>query len=183
MQLPTLTAGTTVDLPITAPPDYLASAGWSLKVRLVPRAASGAAVTYSCAADGDDYRLQVVAASATWVAGDWNWAAWVEQGSERHAIGSGLVTIRPDPTALAAGYDGRSQAQRMLQAIEATIEGRASSATQEYEIAGRRLRYIPIPELLTLRDKLRVDVAREEAAAAMATGLSPRGRMFVRFGR
>ena len=63
------------------------------------------------------------------------------------------------------------------------LQGRASSGVAEYQIAGRQLRHIPIPELLTLRDRLRMDVAREDAANAVASGASVPGRIAVRFGR
>ena len=69
-----------------------------------------------------------------------------------------------------------------LEAIEATLSGRATSATAEYEIAGRRLKYIPLPELITLRDRYRMDVAREDAAAQVGNGLPDKRRVLVRFG-
>lgn len=183
MQLQPLTAGSTIDQPIAALAGYPAGAGWVLKVRLAARSSGGSAVTYPCVADGDAYRLQIAAAAATWPPGDYSWSAWVERAAERFPVGAGTVAVAPDPTAIGAGYDGRSQARRMLDAVEATLEGRATSATAEYEIAGRKMRYIPLPELLTLRDRLRADVAREDAAAAVAAGLAPRGRLYVRFGR
>jgi hypothetical protein len=70
----------------------------------------------------------------------------------------------------------------MLEAVNATLEGRATSATAEYEIAGRKIKYIPMPELLTLRDRLRRDVAAEDAASDAAAGMPGKGRIYVRFG-
>ena len=60
----------------------------------------------------------------------------------------------------------------------------ASTNVQEYEIAGRRLKHYSMGELLQLRDRLRGEVAREQAAtnAANGTGGAP-GRIYVRFGQ
>ena len=44
------------------------------------------------------------------------------------------------------------------------------------------MKHIPVAELLQLRDRYRADVAREDAATAVAAGLSDRRRVFVRFG-
>ena len=57
---------------------------------------------------------------------------------------------------------------------------RSTSATAEYEIAGRKLKFMSVPELLTARDRYRIDVAREDAALRSAAGLSNPGRIYVR---
>ena len=158
-------------------PSYPASAGWQLSYTLIDAAGK---VTFSASAAGDVHAVTVAAATtATWQAGDYAWRARVSKAGEVYTVGEGRITIRP---AFAGNnHDARSHARRTLEAIEAMIEGRASSAAMEYEIAGRRLRYIPIPELLQLRDKYRADVLREDAAAATAAGLPDRRRVFVRF--
>ena len=69
-----------------------------------------------------------------------------------------------------------------MESTQAVLEGRATSAVAEYEIAGRQLKYISIPDLLKLRDRLRFDVQREENADRAAAGLPPKGRINVRFG-
>ena len=60
------------------------------------------------------------------------------------------------------------------------LERRASEAHLEYEIAGRRLRFIPIAELLALRDRYRMEVRAEEDAERAAAGLAPRNKIRVR---
>jgi hypothetical protein len=62
-----------------AVPGYPASEGWTLKYRLIPRT-SGAAIRFGTTADGDAHVLLVDAAiTAAWVAGEYNWAAYVER--------------------------------------------------------------------------------------------------------
>lgn len=157
--------------------DFPASAGWVLTYTLVNATQR---ITFNAAAQGDDHLVSVPAATtAAWVAGSYDWRASVSLAGEVYTVGSGRMAIAP---AFGAAVDARSQARRALDAIEATLEGRASSSTAEYEIAGRRLKHIPVPELLQLRDRLRQDVRGEDAAAAVAAGLQRPGRVYVRFG-
>lgn len=155
-----------------------ASDGWLLTYTLINNAGR---FTFAATAQGDDHLVNVPASTtAVWAAGDYAWRATASKAGEVFTVGSGRLTIHPAFDA--ATLDARSQARRTLEAIEATLEGRASSATAEYEFAGRKLKYIPIPELLQLRDRLRRDVRSEDAAAGMAAGLGNPGRVFVRFG-
>lgn len=158
--------------------DYPASAGWALSYTLINAAAK---ITINAAASGDDHAVTVSAATtAGYAAGSYDWRARVSKAGEVYTVGEGRITVR---NAFAgATFDARSHARKTLEAIEATIEGRASSATLEYEIAGRRMKYIPAAELLKLRDKYRGEVAREDAATAVAAGLPDRRRVYVRFG-
>lgn len=156
---------------------YPASAGWVLTYTLVNVTQR---ITFNAVAQGDDYLVTVAAATtAAWAAGAYDWRATASLAGEVFTVGSGRISIAP---AFSAAVDARSQARRSLDAIEATLEGRASSSTAEYEIAGRRLKHIPVPELLQLRDRLRQDVRGEDAAAAVAAGLQRPGRVYVRFG-
>jgi hypothetical protein len=50
----------------------------------------------------------------------------------------------------------------------------------EYEIAGRRLKTIPIGDLLKLRDRYEREVRGEQAASDLAAGLPNRNKIVVR---
>jgi len=151
--------------------DYPATT-WTLTYTLVN---STTRITITASASGTDFAVTVSAATSSgYAAGTYDWRAQVSSGGEVYTVGTGRIKINP---VWSAATDGRSQARRALEAIESVLEGRASSATAEYEIAGRRLKYIPIPELLQLRDRYKSEVAREERAAGIGLG----GRMQVRF--
>ncbi len=158
--------------------DYPASAGWALSYTLINASAK---ITVNASASGDDHAVTVAAATtAGYAAGTYDWRARVSKAGEVYTVGEGRITVR---NAYAAStFDARSHARKTLDAIEAVIEGRASSSTAEYQIAGRQLKYIPVADLLALRDKYRAEVLREDAAAAVAAGLPDRRRVFVRFG-
>lgn len=156
---------------------YPASAGWLLSYELVN---AGAQIGFGSSALGMSHLVNVPAAvTAGWAPGAYAWRARATLGADVFTVGSGQMQIEP---AFSTALDARSHARRTLQAIEDTLEGRASSATAEYQIAGRSLKYIPIAELLVLRDRYRRDVAAEDAAARMAAGLGNPGRIYTRFG-
>lgn len=158
-------------------PEYPASAGWALSYELVSAAQR---YTFNATPADDDHLVQVgAAATALWVPGAYQGRGRVSLSGEVFTVAQWALQVAPS---FGTAVDARSSARRTLDAIEAVLEGRASSSTQEYSIAGRSLKYIPIPELLTLRDRYRQDVAAEENAANLAAGGLPRGRIYVRFG-
>lgn len=158
--------------------DYPASAGWALSYTLINAAAK---ITINASASGDDHAVTVSAATtAGYAAGSYDWRARVSRAGEVYTVGEGRITVR---NAFGGStFDARSHARKTLEAIEAVIEGRASSEVSYYMIGNRQLRYMTPAELLTLRDKYRAEVAREDAAAAVAAGLPDKRRVFVRFG-
>lgn len=158
--------------------DYPASAGWALSYTLINASAK---ITINASASGDNHAVTVSAAtSAGYAAGSYDWRARVSRAGEVYTVGEGRITVR---NAFGGStFDARSHARKTLEAIEAVIEGRASSATLEYTIAGRTMKHIPMADLLALRDKYRAEVLREDAAAAVAAGLPDRRRVHVRFG-
>ena len=157
--------------------DYSAADGWVLTYTLVN---SAQRYTIACTADGSDHLATAAAATtAGWVAGSYAMRGQVAKAGEVFTVVQAQVVIEG---AWAAATDSRSQARRMLEAVESTLEGRASSAVAEYTIGERALKNIPLPELLALRDRLRVDVGREDDATRASAGLAPRGRIAVRFG-
>ncbi len=158
-------------------PDYLASDGWVLTYTLVN---SAQRYTIVCSASGDQHLAYAPAVTtAAWAAGDYALRGQVALAGDVRTVVEQRLSIA---AAFGSATDSRSPARRQLEAVESVIEGRASSAVLSYSIGGRQLQNIPITDLLVLRDRLRVDVGREDAAARSAAGLAPRGRIAVRFG-
>lgn len=178
MTLPAkLTAGDALSKTVSLA-DYPANAGWMLYVVLVSTTAK---IRIDALAAGASHQLNILSSNSTsYAPGDYAWQAYVERLGARQTIATGRITILPNFAAAAGGIDTRSHARRTLQAIEATIEGRASSDVLAYEIAGRRLSKIPVTELLELRDRYRRDVRAEDAAEAASGGGVPKNKIFVR---
>lgn len=142
---------------------------WTLKYRF-KSAAGGFEVVAS--ASGSDHAISVAAATTGgYTAGRYTFIAWVESGTEKHTVIEGSAELLPDYRSGAAStaLDDRSHARKMLDAIEAWLESR-DPAVAEYEIAGRRMKYIPIGELAKLRSRYKTEVAAEENAAKLARG-------------
>lgn len=159
--------------------DYPASAGWALVYTLIN--ATGK-ITLAATAQGDDHLVTAPATTTNgWAAGAYEWRAQVSKAGEVYTVGSGRITIAPSFGA--DTLDSRTPARVMLEAVEAVMLKTATSNVQEYEIAGRRLKHYTMGELLQLRDRLKNDVRREEAAQQIANGTGGvPGRIFVRFG-
>jgi len=159
--------------------DYPASA-WTLKYRFKSPTA-GFEITATTS--GNDYAITVTAATtAGYAAGTYTWIAWVEGGtSEKYTVDTGIMAVDADyrsGTATAA-LDDRSHARKTLAAIESWIESR-NPGVAEYEIAGRRMKYIPVADLLKLRQSYKTEVSAEEAAEAIRNGLGTSRRIQFR---
>lgn len=168
---PQIIAGDTLNF-TTAVTDYPASEGWTLTHRLLPRTA-GTPIVLTSAADSDDpdlHRTQASAATtAAYTAGDYSWVAYVTKAAERYTVAQGAIEILANPTA-ASAMDLRTHAGKMLEAIEAWLESK-DPAVAEYEIAGRRMKYIAPEELIKLRLRYMQEARGEAAAARLAAGL------------
>lgn len=124
--------------------------------------------------DGDDYVLRAPAGvTATWPAGTYVYSLRALNGSEAYEMATGQITILPDLASAGDGYDSLTHAQRVLAAIEAVLEKRATMDQERYRINNRELYRTPIPDLFKMRDLYRLEVAREQAAAC---GKNPFGR-------
>jgi hypothetical protein len=153
---------------------------WVLKYR-AKNSAGGFEIT--AAASGTAHAVTVAAATtAAYAAGLYAWVAWVESGAERYTVDSGELRVLPDLRAgtATAAQDVRSHARRVLEAIEAVIEGRATRDQEEYRIADRMLKRTPIADLLALRDRYRAEVAAEDAARRLVAGETPGYALQVR---
>lgn len=157
--------------------DYPASS-WQLTYALVN---SSDKITITGGADGDTHSVSVASGtSATWPAGTYRWQAYLTNGSSRVTVGTGSMVVKPN-LAASAVLDTRSQARRILDAITATIEGRASMDQQSYSIEGRQLSRTPIADLILLQEKFSRIVKAEENQERIAQGKKTRNKLYVRF--
>ena len=160
--------------------DYPAST-WALSYGFK---APGSGFRITAGTDGDYFTVDINAATSSGFApGAYDWEARVTDGTGVYTVGSGRLEVLPNLFAGDAGtpLDLRSRARRSLDAIEAVLEGRASIDQMSYQIAGRALSRTSIPDLLTLRDRFREDVRREDQAEQIAKGLGSGRGVYVRF--
>lgn len=159
---------------------YPATDGWTLYYRLINSAGK---FDITSTPDGADHLVSVLpAASDDWTAGDYSLIAWVSDGSDRVTLDPMRITVLPNLAAEAAGYDSRSQAKKMLDAIDAALLSLSSGerlAIVEAEVAGRRLKY-NFEGLMKLRNLYAAQVQAEINAERASLGLGGRNKLNVR---
>ena len=166
------------------------SASWTLTYFLRFNAASEASTVVGTAYDtGWEFTISA-ATTANFDAGQWFWQAVATKASEKLTLGAGQLNVLPSLsyTGSAAAFDGRSQAQKDLEAVQAAIRTIINGgAVQEYWVGtgsgGRKLRRMTIAELIELESKLKADVIREKRAEKIANGLGDPTKLYVRFVR
>ena len=160
--------------------------GWTLTYYLrTNHTHEGATVVGSAYSGGWEFTISQ-AISSGFDVGNWYWQAEATKGGEHVTLGSGQLTVLASLsyTGQPAAFDGRSQAQKDLESVQAAIRSLMSGgAVQEYRIGTRSLKRYELADLLALETKLKADVARENKAAMIANGLGNPHNLFVRFGR
>lgn len=154
--------------------------GYTLSYELTAEG-GGTPVTLTAAFSGSDYIIEVGAATtAAYPPGTYRWVALItrDSDSERYRIGYGTVIVRPDPATSTA--DPRSHAKKVLDAINAVLETRATQDQMAYTINGRTLERTPIKDLLRLRDDYAKAVRDEMIVERVAKGLGTGNQIKVR---
>lgn len=166
-------------------PLYPASAGWVLKLRLVPRAAGGV-ITLTAAAEGDDHRFTAAPGTTTsWTAGAYGWAEWVEKGAEVYTVDTGQATVLADPRLAAAGTDSRTLARKTLDDLIAAkaVWDTTGGRQRRYKIGEREMEFNSEAEIIQKIHFWEAQLAAEQQAADLAKGLRPKNRILTRFVR
>lgn len=185
--LASIPAGTTVTWiePVATVNDSPAtSASWTLQVSFrTNTAGEGATAAGSARADGGwDVSLSA-STTESWASGTWYWEKRITSGSVVVVIGSGTTEVLPslaytgDPTA----FDGRSQAEQDLDAVQAAIRALISKGAKQYSIGNRSYTGYDLNHLMQRESQLKAIVARERAAEKIAQGLGDPRNVFVRF--
>ena len=156
--------------------DYPASDGYTLKYSI-----TNAQRTYTLesTADGDDHDFAIATATTGgWIPGKYRWTAYADLAGELYAIGAGDVEIKADPTS--AG-DQRSHVEKVLDAIETVLEGKASSDAASLSIGGKSIsRYSPA-ELREWRKEYRRELKAMRRAEKLEQGRASGRTIRTRF--
>lgn len=167
-------AGVTLDIPITLT-EYPAP-DWTLTVIM----RGPGSIDLAAAQDENQHVLTETAIETqSWQPGDYWYAVRVTDGTDVIQLDEGTVTVSADLAQASEGFDGRSHAERTLEAIEAVIEKRASIDQLRYKINNRELERMQPSDLFRFRDYYKNLVNRERMAKK---GQSLLGRkVLVRF--
>jgi hypothetical protein len=186
----TIRAGTTVGW--VEPPavdldgNAATSASWTLISYLRTNTASeGATVTGTARADGGWDMAITATTSSAFDAGTWYWETRATSGATVLTIGSGTTQVQPglNYTGTPGAFDGKSQAEQDLVAVQAAIRSIVSKGAKSYTIGSRKFDAADLGQLMEREAQLKAIVARERAAEKVAAGLGDPRSLFVRFGR
>ena len=174
----------TTDLPVYFPPeitpgetlewekdfdDFPADEGWVVTYYV---RGPGTGFDIAGTADGKTHLFTVPATTSDdiTVAGVYSFQAWAVKASEKHLADSGTTKALPSLAAIsspATTFDGRSNAKKILDAIDAIMAGKASIDQQEYTIGNagsqRMLKRIDPLQLLELRKYYAAIVRNEKS--------------------
>ena len=160
------------------------SSSWTLTYYLRTNTASeGATVVGTAYSSGWTFTISATT-SGGFDAGQWYWQALATAGSEKLTIGAGQLEVLAglNYTGTPSAFDGRSQAEKDLDAVQAAMRAIISGgAVAEYSIGSRRLKKMEMADLIQLEAKLKAEVKREQAATMVANGLGSPHNLFVRF--
>jgi len=156
--------------------NYLPADGWVLTYHIVDAVISKDIVATD---NGDGTHLAVfTAALSTVPAGTYAMKGFVTNNSERFTVFVGTVVAHQDLSTGAT--DIRSHAKKTLDAIEATLENRATQDQRRMQVAGRLIERMHIDELLKLRAVYKAEYARERRLERLANGLPSRTKILTR---
>lgn len=161
-----VTAGLDFQAGIVAP-DYPAPA-WTVEAVMrgpgqIDLVAAGSSGTHTFSADAT--------ATAEWVPGLYVVSIRAANGASKVEVARTQITVNADLASVATPYDGRSDNEKALAAIEAVIAGRATIDQDRYRINNRELWRTPITELLRLQSFYKTRVRRERLKAKGASTL------------
>lgn len=157
--------------------NYPASS-WTLKYYFLK---TGKQIIITTSADGEYFSIVVSkTTSAAYPSGVYSWLAKVSKGTEEFTVDEGTIQILPDLVAAATGYDSRSHVKKVLDAIEAAVEGRATRTDLAYTIQGRSISHIPPAELIKWHSHYKQLYKSEQDAEKIKNGLGRR-KILTRF--
>jgi len=140
------------------------------------------AFTITATETSDDYIVEVASATtANYNSLQYKWYAFITRtsDSERVAVDDGYTFLVDDYANTNA--DQRTHAKKVLDAIEAVLENRASQDQMSYSIAGRSLSRMSIDDLLKFRDRYRAEYNKELQKARIKNKQNTGNTIKVRF--
>jgi hypothetical protein len=169
MNIREFVAGDTLDMRETVS-GYPSSAGWELYHNLIPQVGTGTSIMLTATGTSSDHNTYYPSSvTSAWPAGDYSWFSWVTLSTaSRVSIGSGFLTINPNPMTVTTATDNRSHARKVLDAIEATIEGRATHDMAQYMIQGRQVTLLGPEQLIRWRGYYQTLVQAEDVLSGQA---------------
>lgn len=174
-----ITAGDTIKWQIENS-DYPANDGWVLSYAF---RSQERAFNVTASADGANHSVTITSATSATFTTDTDtryvWQSYMTKAGERYQVDSGSLLVKFN-LAGSTAFDGRSHVRKVLDALEALLEGKATKDQQSYSIGNRSLSKMSPAELLEWRSYY-VNLHNSEVQAeAINNGLGHKGKVLVR---
>jgi hypothetical protein len=128
----------------------------------------------------NEYIIEV-SNTTSYTAGEYNWIAYITRSSDsaRIKLSEGFTEIQENYATTTSSV--RSHAKKVLDAIEAVIENRATMDQSSMSIAGRSLSRLTIDELLQFRDRYKAEYLKEVKKARIKNKKDSGNTIKIRF--
>lgn len=184
----TILAGDTVKWDKTLD-EYPPSGSWQLNYYLRARSsATLITLAWGSVITGAASTFNIVipaATTAAWAVDDYGIFGEVSKAGERFNIFSGSLSVKVNPSATAAAYDGRTSARKTLDALESMLQGNASREERMIQISGpgfsRQLDLLSPEQLIKAHVYWTRIVKDEETSARVAAGMGTGRKILTRF--
>ena len=119
--------------------------------------------------------------TTSYTKGEYNWVEYITRTSDsaRIKLSEGFIEIQENYATTNSSV--RSHAKKVLDAIEAVIENRATMDQSSMSIAGRSLSRLSIDELLLFKDRYKAEYLKEVKKARINNNKSAGNNIKVRF--
>jgi len=160
--------------------DYCPADGWALAYTL---AGQGGIIKQRQGVPVDDgFDFEFTADDTAGLArGSYRLVGRVTRGTQAHTIYNGELEVLQNIFAAETAVDTRHRLEKRLEAINAVIDGRASTDQQYLAIGGRTLQRMPYAELKELRNDTRLELKAVRNREGMARGLPNQNLIKARF--
>lgn len=160
--------------------DYSPANSWNMSYSFVSTGSKR--VTVNATTSGTSFLTTISnAVTANMAPGTWYFQGRVNNASESYTVRTGQLEIEDNFGSIASVLDNRSHARKMLDLIEAALEGRAVDGIDSHTIGGVAINMIPLERLRVLRDQYKAEVLREEQADKLKRGVGGSRNIYVRF--
>jgi hypothetical protein len=128
--------------------DYTPADGWDLTYYI--RGAVALDIDGVASTDQSEWTVTLTAAqTGTMSAGTYSFVARVSKDSDVYTVSKGFIQVETDLAAQLAGYDARSHIKKVLDAIEAVMERRATKEQESTQLPnGVAISLMPMADLI-----------------------------------
>ena len=148
---------------------FPADQGWALAYRFVNKDISRAVQQADITPDGSQFLIQIPAdETAALLPATYQLIGYVTDGTDRYIVADATVRVREDPAVDGEPFDFRTQNERVLESINALIEGRED--VEEHAIDGRQLRQMKMDDLIKWQQVYSGRVMREKGTLPSLIG-------------